>query len=358
MTLLALHVFQTALLGPVERFEAWRRGDQAVEAAFRVSSPQFPGGVECTIQLRGTAQEYTATHQGATETLYQDGADIEHRFVTQRAYVEHTGAAGLVGPPPEAGAAALAAYPFFLRPMPWANYANQDGWKRAGTETVGGVPCDVATASNLPEAGGGQVVVGHLEFKAWVDPAGRLVRWETASVERGNRTANVFHFSRMERTGWKGSGLSLPPEGFVPMNAPKRGEGVELGTAPDLGEWLPVDGGKAVDTAALRGKRGLVVLVVAPGCEPSRSGAKLWAQVEERAKAVGAAFVELSLGPEEPGPAVTRARRFWDRSGDLERRLSPPGTPFVLRLDGKGVAVRQWYGYRPGEEAAVLDALF
>jgi hypothetical protein len=356
MTGLIVQALLAARLGPLERYEAWRAGPLALEARLEVVSPEHPQGISVQFAVRGRSQDFTSTYAGKTERFMQSGGRIEHRFVSERTYVEHRGAPGLAGPPPEAGAYVQASYPFFLRQGEMGRFVNADGWKPAGSGDVEGVPCDVIAASNQPPAAGGQIVAGHLEFKAWIDATGRIAQWQTTSVAGGSRSVTTYRVRSLHRTDWSLDALPPTVEGSVPMFLPKVGEGATLGRPVELGNWK--QGSAQVEASGLLGRGGLVILLVEPGCAASAQGRRAWEALAKAAHKVGAEFVEVSLGPEQPGPPVSGGRQYWDKSGELEDAVNPPGTPFVLRLDAKGVALRQWYGFSPGEEMAVVEALF
>jgi hypothetical protein len=354
LTLLAAHLALAASLDPLDRYEAWRRATPSLEAEATVS-----GDVACTLlyKLGPGCQEASYKFPGAEERLHQVGGDVSYWFLRTRTYVEYGGIPRLSGPPPEASTAAILLYPGFLLVGTLRPEATGEGWKADGQEEVAGVLCDVVRGEARPSERPGIVTEGRLELAAWIDRAGRLRRYSSTIVTGSAREVAVYDFTKFQASRWKSDEVPRPPDGYVPLHSPVPGDGAVLGRPVRLEGWLDA-ASKPFDAKRAFGRKGVVVLMTAPGCGPSRAGAALWRKIEDRAKREGLGFVELSLGPDPPEGAPFAGKRYWDKAGKTEQEVRPHGTPFLLRVKEDGTAVRQWFGYAEGEDAEILEAIF
>lgn len=347
---------QAATLEPIERYAAWR-GSNGIEAEFNVESQEEVKTASGTYRAGSNrSQLFAMTSDGTTERLMQSGSTTLYEFTSEGQYIEANNPHRMAGPPSEAHLAAQLFFPVFLQRPDLKWLLNEKGWTAQAAETIDGTLCDVMLGSNAPEAEPGMIVQGHMDHRVWIDPIGRILRWEyTNNSPRGKRTT-TFKFSKMGLTDWSLKELPPPKEGTVPLFLPRRGDGIELGSSPELTTWWD-DAGKAVEPKDLAGQNGMLVLLTRPDCEPSSAGMKLWAQVEAEARKAGLGFAEVSLS-EVKQVAKPPWKRFWDTQGEVANQVSPPGTPYLLRIDKKGMAVRAWYGFTAGEEQEILDALF
>lgn len=347
---------QVASLGPIERYEAWR-GSNGIDAEFTVESQEQVATATGKYRVgKGRSQWFEMTSGGQTERFYQSGSDTYYEFPAEGAYIESHIPSRMGGPPGEAGLAQQLFFPVFLQQTKLGWLLNEKGWAVQPPERVGDVLCDVLLGSNKPDAPGGTVVAGHLDHRVWIDPVGRIRRWEYSNNSPRGVLKTTFEFTKFAVTDWSLSGLPSPGEGMVPLFAPRRGEGIELGTTPELPECVD-DSSQPFDLMREAKQGGLVVLFTRPDCEPSKAGSGVWQEAAERAAKQGIGFVEVVFSGVSDAPR-RKWKRGWDRDGKVEDVVAPPGTPYLVRFDAKGMAVRAWFGYREDEGPEILDTLF
>lgn len=273
--------------------------------------------------------------QSDEASVHLDHGDKEYTWYSAFEKFEET--------PPESGALLHFGSPHFLTLGKLANIAPRSKWSDKGKTVLNGKRAFILSLRS-PEPGKPDV----LTF--WTDSFGTLLKSRLLIESQGSTIWVDTVFTRISTKPPSKEKFSVQlPWGYVPTRAVKTTdthvttEQFKLGTAK-----LWPDGG----SVALDGRT--IVLLTSNDLD-DQSDAKPWKTLAERAKAKRIKFVQVWLGA-EPQRRPSDWAVVWDRDGQLERKLGPPVTPYVMAFDG-GTLVSGWQGWPNRQTDDMIHAL-
>jgi hypothetical protein len=295
---------------------------------------------EFSVNARGTAKAAYFRSGSERQKIKIEGIGVHEEFVQNSRgmiYVDHTNKiyeefmpfGRLAAMPPAASALATYALSPLLQPDLYRLLVKEQGWKPVESQ-------EGAWQLELSPRGD--------RFEVQIDATGSPGR-ASHTVATPDGTFDVqFSFTKF-LGGEPGVEFSTePPLGYVPMSV----KPPVYQLAP--GDRLSLDGLQSPAPQGL-GDRRVVVLFTRPSCRPSAAGKDLWKEISNRCQKLGARFLEVTVGP-EPGSMGT----FHDRDGQIAKAFGLTETPALFALESSQ-AVATWYGYRKGEDEAVIKGL-
>lgn len=320
------------------RFESFMKARPTMTATMSVRSRTAPveGRASYSIK-RPRVQEYQLKG-GVFDYLFaQNTEGVLEMSRDQRTYVIFPGIVGLEPPPLEVSEVADAVFPFALlagsvaRTLP---AETQYSW--AGKD-------DGADRVNIRLADPRM----SLEGSVWIAPDGALRKYElTTSGADGVRHALLDEFSFSSTPPSLTTFAAAIPDGFVPDRLPNPPYPLEIGRKLPSVSWTDGRTGKPATTT--KGKWVLLALDDAP---PSAALRKTLDKAVGLLRSRRGTTVEIRLGTERP------PQGGWDKSGQLERSIGVPGTPFWVLVKPDGTIGMLWYGFDPARPNLGIEAL-
>ena len=336
---------------PVARNAAFMKNAKTLSLEFTVREPNLPGAARATLLLQSPAtQKFSCDWTGERFRYVQSaGGTISIRDDWKLYEVGPTFPI-LVQPPAFSGYAELA-YPGFLLYSSLAEFDKQAPKVVKGTETVQGRRCDIVEVVSQSEVIGGT-------HRFWIDEQGRVLRWHRVLMTQNGPLETTADYTKVEAnpTVPKDAFAIKLPLGYMPTSiSGPSARTVMLGNTAPLGTWKDARTNKREDVAKLAASQFVAIVFTAPDCAISKGAEPFLNQLRRALKPKGCALIEVSLGPSKPDAAgKDKDRRlFWDEDGKIEEVFSPPGTPYMLLVDKKGVLVRAWQGYAKSQDAAI-----
>lgn len=142
------------------------------------------------------------------------------------------------------------------------------------------------------------------------------------------------------------------PRGFLPETFDAEPPPIQSGAPMPLTGWKDLRSGAPADLAK-EPPAWRVFAVMAADCLPSREALQTLRRLSASTPVV---ILSTNPSPAQSWPS-TDLPIYYDAKGDSLAKLSAPGTPLFILVDGQGVVRRVWYGFDPAQSDAFLKSI-
>lgn len=298
------------------------------------------------------SQWFTCDWRGESVEFRQKNAHavlIRHDW---KSYEEYNSGAVSTPPPTKFLGLAEIATPPFGYSESLKKFAGNKAWTSKGFEKIGGVDCDVVTIQIPGQIGNGM-------HTAWIDSTGRIKQWRRQFSNPADSFDIVFEFQSYESGDLKGRAHFDPdlPLGYVPARLPLPFyHTLRVDDNAVFGKWLDARTNTRIDVAKKVKGEHIAIVFTDPDSEICRTIEPFLVSLRKQLKSKNCSLIEVVLSNVAPNTnRVDKDRTIiWDKDGQIEKSYGPPGTPYFLMSDEKGVLVRGWQGYRKSDDAKII----
>ncbi len=325
-----------------DRFVKWRTSAASLSFTQDItlsSTGQGSASLKASYrQSPGLKFRYDLTFQGYTVGQIQNGEVVMATNGRTKNYVKYYAINLLSGPSPSAP-------PFFNQAFPGVLTDRSSGPIKSNAWKVQGDSLSFYEESQI-----GKVTI-NLVVAADGSPKSYEIK-----VEGDVQYTAKSTFSNISTSAIPESTYSLqPPLGWVPQFIKEPARPWDIGSKPPTRIYRDGLKGSTFDLASASLAQGTVVCLTAADCHVSaRLISRLDTLKAELAKRKLGLRV-ISLGPVKP--SAWAGKVMWDQSGQVEKDLRPPSTPYFYTLDKKGIITSAWLGYVSGDEAKIAAIL-
>lgn len=263
----------------------------------------------------------------------------------RKAYVEYTSPPFLSNPPDE-GADLMNFYPnyhLFIK----SDDKREIPFKNLGKATIEGTSYDHVQVAEE----------GATPVDFFLDSLGRIRRVNFTVMTPGGPQEFYSLFENYDLSQTKAKIKSEIEPGYVPDKIPDLHNPILAGYPLEFGKVKNARSNREVDLDKERGNSHLAVLITSPDCIPSQKGENAWQNLEKALKAKGVKFVEVVVGGTPDLKQKGSRPIYLDSNGTVEENVSPPVTPYIVMVDGKGIMRQGWAGYAPDQEKRMVETL-
>jgi hypothetical protein len=331
----------------IDRCDAFLRSVKTLTVQVEIGSSIKPGKGVGTFSYRVPSDVALKVTWGPSAYTYwgnaKKGLELES---ADRVYDESIYSNASSGPLCRISDVPVRGYPAMLLPGQFKKHLPLSGTKDlVGAETIGGAKADHVRLITTGRS-------GKIEVDLWIWRNGTPAKYEMAIESPGGTAKSSISFS--------GYAINKPlpastfaaqiPRGYMPFTFEDEPMPIQAGEKILSAGWVDAKTGKTVDlTQGVAGKR--LLAVVAPGCQPS---VRALDTVRELASSMSVIVLNVGKTPSKAW-ADSGLRICYDPTGKCLAKLSRPGTPFFILIDGKGIVQRLWFGFDEAGKASFKE---